>query len=208
MNYLDTSNVEKLGVDMMSFNGLKIYGPKGIGVLYKKRGIKLSPIYSGGEQEFGLRSGTENVASIAGIALAFQITNKMKEKEIKRLTKLRDYAIEQLLNIKIEPYKIILNGSKEVRLPNNINISISDISSELLVIELDAKGIEVSSKSACKSGVDDGSYVISAIRKICKKNGEEEGSLRITLGRQTNKADIDKLVSVLIKILEKYKIFK
>ncbi len=209
MNYLDTSNIEKLGVDMMSFNGSKIYGPKGIGALYIKRGVKLSPIYNGGGQELGLRSGTENVASITGFALAFQITNKIKNKEVERLTKLRNYTIEKLLNINILPYKIILNGSLEARLPNNINISISDISSELLVIELDAKGIEVSSRSACKSGVDNNSYVINAIRIANEeKINEEDGSLRITLGRTTNKAHLDKLISVLTKILEKYKKWK
>jgi cysteine desulfurase len=190
MNYLDISNIEKLGVDMMSFNGSKIYGPKGIGALYTKRGVKISPVYTGGGQELGLRSGTENVASIAGFARALEITNKTKEKEVERLTNLRDYAIEKLLNIKVGEYKIILNGSKEARLPNNINISISDISSELLVIELDAKGIEVSSKSACKSGDDNGH------------------TLRITLGRPTTKAHLDKLISVLTKILEKYSKWK
>ena len=209
MNYLDTTNIEKLGVDMMSFNGSKIYGPKGIGVLYKKRGVEITPIYTGGEQEFGLRSGTEDVASIAGIALALEITNKMKEKESAGLTKLRDYAIEKLLNIKVGEYKIVLNGSKEERLPNNINISISGITSELLVIELDAKGIEVSSKSACKSGEENGSYVIKAIREAKSESiNEEEGSLRITLGRSTTKNQLDKLISVLTKILEKYKKWK
>jgi cysteine desulfurase len=209
MNYLETSNVEKLGVDMMSFNGSKIYGPKGIGVLYKKRGVELTPIYSGGEQEFGLRSGTENVAPIAGLALALEITNKIKIKEVERLTKLRDYAIEKLLNIKVGDYKIILNGSKEVRLPNNINISISLITSELLVIELDAKGIEVSSRSACKEGGEDESYVLKALRIAQgEKLNEEEGSLRITLGRQTTKRDLDKFVNVLANILEKYKKWK
>ena len=207
INYLDTSNVEKLGIDMMSFNGSKIYGPKGIGVLYKKRFINLSPLYSGGGQESGLRSGTENVASIAGIALALLITNKMKSKESERLIKLRDYTIDKLLKIKIGSFKIILNGDITERLPNNINISVSGISSELLVIELDAKGIEVSSKSACKSDSDDGSYVIKAIRKICKKGNEEEGSLRITLGRQTTKKDIDKLITILIRILTIYSKF-
>ncbi|MFA6999541.1 MAG: cysteine desulfurase family protein [Candidatus Paceibacterota bacterium] len=190
MNYLDTSNVEKLGVDMMSFNGSKIYGPKGIGVLYKKRGVELASIYAGGGQEFGLRSGTENVASIAGLALALEITNEIKNKEKERLTKLRNYAIEKLLNINIGNFKIILNGSREVRLPNNINISISGIASELLVIELDAKGIEVSSRSACKSGEDNAH------------------TLRITLSRQTTKKDMDKFVNVLVKILEKYKKWK
>ena len=204
MNYLDTSNVEKLGVDMLSFNGSKIYGPKGVGILYKKRSVELSPVYEGGDQEFGLRSGTENVATIAGVSLAFEITNKMKVKESERLTSMRDYAIGKILKIKVAPYKIVINGDSKERLPNNINISITGISSELLVIELDAKGIEVSAKSACKSDDDTGSYVIKAIRKICKKNSEEEGSLRITLGRQTKKSDMDTLVNVLTKILEKY----
>ena len=208
MNYLYTSNVEKLGVDLLSFNGGKIYGPKGVGVLYKKRGIKLSPIYSGGEQEFGLRSGTENVSSIAGLALAFQITNKIKDKEVARLTKIRDYAIDKLLNIKKLPFVVHLNGDKKERLPNNINISIEGISSELLVIELDAKGIEVSSKSACRSGEDDDSYVIKAIHEARGESVDREiGSLRITLGRNTNKSDIEKLISVLTKILEKYSKF-
>lgn len=205
MNYLYTENIEKLGVDLMSFNSSKIYGPKGIGVLYKKRGVELAPLYLGGGQEFGLHSGTESVALIAGIACAFDIVNKIKIKEKERITKIRDYGIEKLLSLsKNSGYKIILNGDKEKRLPNNINISILGISSELLVIELDAKGIEVSSKSACKSDEDSDSYVIKAIRKICRRKDQEEGSLRITLGRYTTKGDIDKLVFVLIKILNKY----
>ena len=209
MNYLYTENIEKLGVDLMSFNSSKIYGPKGVGVLYKKRGIDLFPLYTGGGQEFGLHSGTESVSLIAGLTEAFNITNKIKQKESARLTKIRDYGIEKLLALSlVSGYKIILNGDKEKRLPNNINISILGISSELLVIELDSKGIEVSSKSACKSGEDNDSYVISAIRKICKKTKEEEGSLRITLGRYTKKGDIDALVRAFIKILEKYKEWK
>jgi cysteine desulfurase len=137
------------------------------------------------------------------------ITNKIKQKESERLIKLRDYAIDKLLNIKVGSYKIILNGSKEIRLPNNINISIPGISSELLVIELDAKGIEVSSKSACKSGEEGGSYVLEALKILGEKRiNEEIGSLRVTLGRQTTKAQMDRFVSVLIKILEKYNKWK
>ena len=205
INYLDMSNIEKLGVNMLSFNGSKIYGPKGVGVLYKKRKVELSPIYSGGMQEFGLRSGTESVSAIAGIALAFEITNKIKGKEVDRLTKLRDYLIDKLLTINNKNFHIILNGDKLNRLPNNINISIKGISSELLVIELDAKGIEVSSRSACKSGEDDDSYVINALRIARgEMTNSEEGSLRITLGRQTKMGDLDKLISSLTKILEKY----
>lgn len=207
MNYLDISNVDKLGVDMLSFNGSKIYGPKGVGVLFKKRGIKLSPIYSGGEQEFGLRSGTENVSSIVGLALAFKITNKIKEKEVKRLKAIRDYAFEKLSLMNKDNEIIIFNGDLEERLPNNINISVKGISSELLVIELDAKGIEVSAKSACKSGDEENtSYVIQAIREANGDNLDEQvGSLRITLGRGTIKSDIDKFIFIFKKILDKYK---
>jgi len=206
MNYLYTENIEKLGVDMMSFNSSKIYGPKGIGVLYKKRAVGIEPLYQGGGQEFGLHSGTESIELITGITEALTIANKIKQKESERLTKIRDYGIEKLLILsKTSGYKIILNGGKENRLPNNINISISGISSELLVIELSAMGIFVSEKSACHSKDDNISYVIKAIRKICKKGDEEEGSLRISLGRQTTKGDIDILTKKLGQILAKYK---
>jgi cysteine desulfurase len=207
MNYLFTENVEKLGVDMMTFNSSKIYGPKGIGVLYKKRNVDLCPLYEGGGQEFGLRPGTENVVSIVGLAEAFAITNKIKQKESKRLTKIRDYGIKKLLSLsETTGYKIILNGDKENRLPNNINISALGISSELLVIELSARGIFVSEKSACKSDDDNKSYVIEAIRKICpREGGEVDGSLRISLGRCNKMSDMDVLYKELQDILEKYK---
>jgi len=206
MNYLFVENIEKLGVDLMTFNGSKIYGPKGIGVLYKKRGINLNSLYAGGGQEFGLRSGTENVALIGGVAEALEEVLKIKDKEVARLTKIRDYGIDKLFSLEKESgYKIILNGDKEIRLPNNINISISGISSELLVIELDARGIEVSEKSACHSSDENSSHVIKAIRKTCnRKKGTDGGSIRISLGQQTSKKDIDYLVSSLSKILKKY----
>ncbi len=214
MNYLFTENIEKLGVDLLSFNSSKIYGPKGVAVLYKKRGINLAPLYYGGGQESGLRSGTENTVSIAGMALAFEKTCKIKNKEVKRLIKIRDYGIKKLLALsKKFGYEIILNGDKENRLPNNINISISGILSELLVIELDAKGIEVSAKSACKSDEPDESYVISAIRQAKPHRQDlwgktSDGSLRISLGRQTTKQDMDSLVTALKQILQKYKEWK
>jgi cysteine desulfurase len=210
VNYLFTENIEKLGVDLMTFNSSKIYGPKGAGVLYKKRDIELCPLYGGGGQEFGLRPGTESVALIAGLAEAFDITNKIKQKESERLTKIRDYGIEKLLALSgVSGYRIILNGDKVRRLPNNINISILGISSELLVIELSALSIFVSEKSACKSDDSNKSYVINAIRKVCPKDGSKiDGSLRISLGRDTNKGDIDVLVSSLKNILDKYRKWK
>jgi cysteine desulfurase len=207
MNYIDVSNIDKLGVDMLSFNSSKIYGPKSIGVLYKKRNIDIAPIYSGGGQEFGLRSGTSDVRLICGVALALEKSFKIKEKESSRLLKLRDYCIDKLLKIKVGNFKIVLNGGIANRLPNNINISVSGILSELLVIELDALSVEVSEKSACHSSSSNGSYVIKAIRKVCKRGEEDQGSIRISLGRYTRKRDLDILVKSLIKILNKYKDF-
>jgi len=206
INYLPMKNIEKLGVDLMTFNSSKIYGPKGIGVLVKKRNITLEKIYSGGGQEMGLRSGTESVSLIYGLAQALNITCKIKEKEIQRLTKLRDYGINKILNLsKKYPFKIYLNGDREKRLPNNINITIPELSSELLVIELSSLGIYVSEKSACKSESSDDSYVIEAIRGEKKR---ETGSIRITLGRQTKRKDLNKLTKGLSKILSKYKEWK
>jgi cysteine desulfurase len=205
MNYLDTANVDRLGVDMMSFNGSKNYGPKGVGVLYKKRGIHISPIYAGGGQEFGIRSGTENVAGIVGIAKALEITEEIKIKEITRLTKLRDYFFEQLVNLENKTgYKININGDRVARLPNNINISIDGISHELLVIELDAKGVELSNKSACHTEDEEHSHVISAIRSVEGDKFTQE-SLRFSLGRNTTKSDITKTIKILESILNKYK---
>ncbi len=203
MNYLETNNMDKLGVDLLSFNGSKIYGPKGMGVLYKKRGVNLVLLYAGGGQEYNLRSGTENVAGIIGIAEALQIANELKEKESARLTAIRDYGIEKLLSLsKTSGYEIILNGDARNRLPNNINISVSGIKSELLVIELDAKGILVSERSACDSDSDEGSHVIGVIR-----DGSTD-SIRISLGRDTKKQDMDSFVSGLANILKKYNKWK
>jgi cysteine desulfurase len=210
MNYLDIENIDKLGVDLLTFNSSKIYGPKGIAVLYKKRGVDLDPIYTGGGQESGLRSGTENVVGIVAIAKAFEIACAMKEKESVRLVKLRDYAMNKLLTLsKASGYEIILNGDKENRLPNNVNISISGISSELLVIELDARGILVSERSACSSDDESGSHVIQALRKAQNiESSGVDGSLRISLGRSTKNSDIDNLVKSLQAILVKYKNWK
>lgn len=210
MNYLPTENIEKLGVDLMTFNSSKIYGPKGVGVLFKKRNIGISPLYFGGGQEQDLRSGTESVSLIAGITLALQKTCQMKDKESARLTVLRDYGIKKLLDLSSQtPYKIILNGDAAKRLPNNINITVNGISSELLVIELDAKGIAVSERSACHASDENASYVIRALKKTCgRKKDQDNGSIRISLGRQTSKRDIDILVLSLKTILLKYKGWK
>ena len=217
INYLSIK-VEKLGIDLMSFNGGKIYGPKGVGVLYVKRKTLINKILFGGEQEFNLRPGTENVASIVGLVEALKITEKIKEKENKRLNELKNYFISKLLQNKnlqgprkgvsqtiANSYfaKVIINGDLEKRLPNNINISIPKIPSDLLVLEFSARGIYISEKSACKSGDKAGSYVIKAIRS--KTKDKNLNSLRFSLGRQTTKTDIDYVIKSLEQILKKLK---
>lgn len=197
MNYLDI-NLEKLGVDLLSFNAGKIYGPKGIGVLYIKRKTPITAVTKGGDQEFHYRAGTENIVSIVGLKEALTIIEKIKEKEIKRVKKLQEYFFSKLLKID----SVILNGNRENRLPNNINITIPKIPSDLLVIELSARGIMVSAKSACKSGEVGGSHVLAAINP---KASQEDGSLRFSLGRATTKQDIDYTLKSLSQILTKLK---
>lgn len=206
MNYLFTENMDKLGVDLMTFNSSKIYGPKGVGVLVKKRNIDIEMIYGGGGQEFGLRSGTESVSLIKSLSLALKITNKIKERENTRLIELRNYGIGKILELSQKyPFNIRLNGDLDKRLPNNINITIEDLTSELVIIELSALGIYVSEKSACKSEDDNGSYVVKAINN---EGNQAYGSVRITLGRQTKKRDIDRLIAGISRILSKYKDWK
>lgn len=198
VNYLSISS-QHLGIDLMSFNSAKIYGPKGVGVLYIKKGTPVSSIMFGGEQERGLRPGTENVAGAMALAEALEITEKIKNKEVLRLTKLRDYFVKKLSKI---PFDIKFNGDLKNRLPNNINITIPKIPSDLLVIELSAHEVMASAKSACKSGDGKVSHVITAINKNIK---ETDGSLRFSLGRDTTRSDIDYAVQALSKILTKLK---
>ncbi len=198
INYLPIQ-VEQLGVNLMSFNGAKIYGPKGVGVLYVKRNTPIRKIMFGGDQEFGLRPGTENVVLATALADALEITEKIKEKENKRLIQLRDYFITKISRVVLD---IKFNGDLENRLPNNINITIAKIPSDLLVFELSARGIMASSKSACKSSRAEGSYVIKAIRP---ESNPEIGGVRFSLGRRTTKKDIDYTVKSLSQILTKLK---
>jgi cysteine desulfurase len=204
-NYLDL-NVEKLGVDLLSLSGSKIERAGRVGVLYKKKSITLANIFGGGDQEMGLRPGTENLPEILKFSKALKSTQKIKEKETKRLTQLRDYFFEKLSKMSSN---IKFNGDLKDRLPNNVNITIPNIPSDLLVIELSARGIMASSKSACKSSRAEGSYVIKAIRQIQGSTlydmNSEIGGIRFSLGRQTTKADIDYTVKSLFEILTKLK---
>ena len=190
---------DKLGIDLMTFNGSKIYGPKGVGCLYVKNGIKLEPIIIGGEQENHLRAGTENTASIAGFIEAVKLSEKLRVRENKRLKNLRDYFIKNI--IKLLP-NCHLNGHPKKRLPNNINISIKGIEGESLILMLDKYGIFASTGSACSASDLEPSYVISAIETDPELS---HSNVRFSLGRKTTKKDIDYVLKIMPQIVLKLK---
>lgn len=194
--YLDL-NVNNLGVDLMTVNGSKIYGPKGVGFLYVRRGVKIDPQILGGGQEMGLRAGTEPVALAVGLAKAFEIAQVEKASESARLTQLRDYFIKEL---KKKIPKVILNGHPTKRLPNNINIAIPGTEGEAVVIYLDAAGISCSTGSACTSEFSAPSHVILALGRSREL---ADGSLRLTMGRSTTKEDLDYVLDKLPDIINK-----
>lgn len=198
-------NVNRLHVDLLTLNGSKIYGPKGVGVLFKKRGLKIQPLIFGGEQEFTLRPGTENTAGIIGLVTALELAQKNKDKENKRLIGLRNYLWQKLQ--KAIP-KIKLNGPEpdEVgakslkRLPNNLNITILDIEGEALLLYLDEVGIQAATGSACTSQSLEPSHVIRALGVPYEF---AHGSLRFSLGHSNTKQQIDYLIKVLPGIVSK-----
>lgn len=201
VNYLNLS-VEKLGVDMLTLSGSKIIGAGRVGMLYKKRSAPLQNIFGGGNQEMGLRPGTENLPAILKFSSALAVAERIKGKESKRLAKLRDYFIKKLTSNVLTNFRMIINGDLENRLPNIVSVTFPKIPSDLLVIELSARGIMCSSKSACKSGEGGGSYVIKALRPDADS---EIGGVRFSFGRDTTKKDIDYTVKTLSQILTKLK---
>ncbi len=188
-------NVQELGVDLMTIDGQKIYGPKGVGALFIKRGVEIEPLIYGGGQERGLRSGTENVPLIVGLAKAIEIVSKNRIRNSERISKIRDYGIKK---IEEKIPNAVLNGDRVKRLSNNINISIAGIDPEFVVLELDEKGIICSTKSACLKD-EAASYVISMLGKNEKYS---QSSLRFSLGLDTTKKDIDYVVKTLVKFVK------
>ena len=190
-------DVTKLHIDLMTLNGSKIYGPKGVGALYRRRGVKLQPLQFGGAQEFGLRGGTENVAGIVGLAKALEIAQEEMKTENARQSKLRDELISRILQT---IPKTRLNGHAAKRLPNNVNISFMDLEGEALLLYLDAEGIYASTGSACTSASLDPSHVILALGVPFEA---AHGSMRFSLGRSTTREDIDRLMGVLPPLVDK-----
>lgn len=199
IQYLPVS-VDVLGVDLLTLNAAKLYGPRGVGVLYKRRHVALPSLFVGGLQEQGMRPGTEPTALIMGFAKALQKTILMREREYARLHVLQQFFFERIHSVWPG---VKINGSLENRLPNNIHISIPNFDSELMVLELDARGIAVSARSACKSTATENSHVLLALGSTVFDS--TDGSIRITLGRDTKRNDIALLLTALREIKEKYK---
>lgn len=195
-NYLEV-DVEKFHTDILTLNAGKIYGPKGIGILYVRRGIKIEPQIIGGGQEKELRAGTENVAAIVGMAFALELAIKNRDKDSKKILELSQYFYKNLKN-KISDIK--LNGKEfgPDRLPSNINISFKNIEGEALVLYLSEKGIMCSTGSACHAKSLEESHVLTAIG-LSKK--EAASSIRFTLGKENTKEEIDYVLKYLPAIV-------
>ncbi len=190
-------NVEELNVDLLSMSSHKFYGPKGIGALYVRKGVKMTSFMHGGAQERGRRASTENVASIVGLAKALEIACENMEQYNRKLISLRDRTIEEIQ--KKVPF-IKLNGHRTKRLPGNVNFSFEFIEGESLLLMLDMKGIAASSGSACTSGSLDPSHVLLAIGL---PHEIAHGSLRITFGEDNSDTDVDYLMEVLPPIVQR-----
>lgn len=190
-------NVDDLGIDLLAMSAHKLYGPKGVGALYIRKGTKLTPFMNGGEQEQGRRAGTENVPAIVGFGKATEIANQDMDMEGKRLISLRDTLINGLIS-QIE--HIRLNGHPTRRLPNNVNVSVESVEGESMLLNLDLEGVAASSGSACSSGSLEPSYVLLAMGL---SHELAHGSLRFSLGRESTEADISRVLVVLPRIIAK-----
>ncbi len=193
-NYLDI-HTARLGVDLMTLNGGKIYGPKQTGVLYVRTGTSLNAQILGGGQERGLRSGTENVAGAIGFAKALDLAQKMRTTEVKRLTQLRDDFIKQITEA--IPAAVI-NGSLKKRLPNNVSITFPATDNERLMMQLDIAGIMCTVGSACSASKDESSQVLKAIGLSDK---QARATLRFTMGRQTTRAQLSQTAKILRELI-------
>ncbi|ADL07891.1 cysteine desulfurase NifS [Thermosediminibacter oceani] len=189
--------VDELGVDLLSISAHKIYGPKGVGALYIRKGTKIKPFMTGGAQENKRRAGTENVPGIVGLGKAAELAEQELEAQYKKLSHLRDKLINGIME-KI-PH-VILNGHPTQRLPHNVNLCFEYIEGESLLLNLDMKGICASSGSACTSGSLEPSHVLLAIGL---PHEIAHGSLRLTLGRDNTEEDVDYVLEVLPGIVEK-----
>ena len=189
-------DVKELNADLLSISAHKFHGPKGAGALYVRRGTRLEPLVRGGEQERGLRAGTENVPCIVGLGKALEIAAAEREENAARIRELRDILIRRILE-RVPGAR--LNGHPERRLPNNCHFSFTGIESEALLLRLDLAGIAVSGGSACTAGSMEPSHVLQAIGL---KDDLLKSGVRLTLGRETRPEDIEKAAQILPEIVE------
>jgi len=189
-------DVKEFDIDLLSISSHKLYGPKGIGALYIKNGLDIDPIILGGGQERGLRSGTENVASIVGFGKACEIAKNNLDENISYMKKLRDTLVEKVLN---EIPEVTLNGHFQSRLPNNAHFTFLGVNGEDLIIKLDEYGIAASTGSACSVNTQKASHVLQAMGF---SHEQITGSLRLTIGIFNDQKEIEQTVEVLKKVVK------
>jgi len=190
-------DVEKLKVDLLSLSAHKLYGPKGVGALYVRKGVRLVSLLHGGEQEKKRRAGTENVAGIVGLGKAAELARQSMDEEIHRLTSLRDRLIKGILE-RIDHSR--LNGHPTRRLPNNVNVTVDYVEGESMLLNLDLEGICASTGSACSSSSLEPSHVLLALGLSPER---AHGSLRFSLGKDNTEDDVDQVIEVLPRIVTK-----
>lgn len=191
----DQINVNELGVDMLTVDAQKIYGPKGVGALYVRTGTPIAPLCNSGNQEKGVRPGTVNTPCVVGFAKAYELAESRRTTDVKNMMDLRDHfknEIERAIS------GVVFNGDMKNRLENNLSLSIPGFESEYIQTALDEAGVAASTSSACLSGGEEGSYVVEALGA-----GNENESIRFTIGRETTKDEIDRVVSILKDIISK-----
>lgn len=192
--YLDI-HAKRFGVDMMSINAGKIYGPKQCGALFVSAKVLLKPQILGGGQERGLRSGTENVAQIVGLATALDLVQNRRPAEVKRLKDLQGHFLKQITE---QLPSTVINGSLHKRLPNNVHLTFPGTDNERLIFQLDEVGIQAAAGSACTASNEEPSHVLKALGL---SDAEAQSSLRFTTGFQTTKADINYVIKTLKRLL-------
>ena len=194
VNYLDV-HVSRLGVDLMSLNGGKIYGPKQTGALFVRAGVVLRPLVFGGGQEHGVRSGTENVPGIIGFSTALQYTQEIRHEETRRLQGLQQVFFD-LLEEKIP--SAIINGSRKKRLPNNVHVTLTGQDNERILMALDEAGVMAAAGSACSASNEEPSHVLKAMGI---SDADAQASMRFTMGRDTTEHDIRRTVDILAQLI-------
>jgi cysteine desulfurase len=198
-NYLDL-HVSRLGVDLMTLNGGKIYGPKQSGILYAASHVRMQPIIRGGGQERNYRSGTENVAGCVGFAKALQLVQLGRKAESERLSALQSLTFELFTE---QLPGVVINGSRKHRLPNNIHLTLPGQDNERLLVELDELGIFAAAGSACSASDDEPSHVLKAMGI---SDADAQASLRLTMGKETTEQDMRAFVTALADILKKHSV--